>query len=87
LVELRLSAGKTLYSFRQFEIAALPQHSAESLWLSGPSESLERGCASAGGAASQNIMKRYGKAEPFRTVLRQSRRKDFNACPLLQGHE
>ncbi|SRR5712692_4155195 len=83
LVELRLSAGKTLDSFRQFEIAALPPHSAESLWLSGPSKILERGYASAGGVASQNIHDALRKGRAFPQCAAAKPLKNFSPHAIL----
>ncbi len=58
-----------------FIAAALPPHSAESLWLSVPDQPFAGGCASdfRGVASAEIKMPHNGKAEPYRTVLRQSR--------------
>ena len=54
--------------------AALPPHSAESPWLSVDGIFSLRGCASGGGGASVSNLS-DGKAEPYRSVLRQSLEK------------
>jgi len=57
-------------------IAALPQHNAVSLWLTGseiPYRPEAKPPKHGGDAASNYYLTAFGKPEAYRTVLRQSR--------------
>jgi len=81
---IKLVSLKFLYRGPRPSIAALPLASAVRLCLTGKLQEICGGCASRfsdGGVASNSNSLLVGKAQPYRTGQRQSRR-NRNACAL-----